>query len=100
MALVRGSAGRRRRAAVVFAVALPLADLSGFCATAGYAQTTFRHFAERGLEGKLAAAKLKSAIAACPGGIPVRGRGCYRLGSTRAHDTLDMRRDVEVSRHK
>jgi len=73
----------------VFAVALPLADLCGLCATAGYAETTFRHFAERGRQSNFAAAKLKSAIAACPGGRPVRGRGCYRLGSTRAPDKLE-----------
>jgi len=72
------TAKSRRRAAIVFALALPLADLCGFCATAGYAQTTFRHFADADLEAKLAAAKIRFALAACPGGLPVRGRGCYR----------------------
>ena len=78
MAQQRRSA-RPRRAAIVFAVALPLADLCGFCATAGYAQTAYRHFAERNLETKLAAAEIRIAIAACHSGSPVRGRGCYRL---------------------
>src|ERR1051326_1467466 len=68
----------RRKAAIAFAVALPLADLCGFCATAGYAQTAYRHFAESALEENLTALKLKSAVTACHGAIPIRGGGCYR----------------------
>jgi len=68
---------RRGKVALAFAVALPLADLCGFCATAGYAQTTYRHFAESTLQAKLAASNVNTVVVLCQGGVRVRGGGCY-----------------------